>query len=380
MSRFRTLPPAGTRIRAHEFARWLGRSLRPTSELSRLEGALSERYGSGDIFLFSSGRALMTLLLESIRDEARDSGDASFRGEDGPPEVLVPGYTCYSVAASAVRAGFRIRPIDIDPDSLDYRKDALEATDTRRALAIISANLFGIPNDLEYLERFARERSLVLIDDAAQSLGASVGGRPAGSFGDAGLLSLDKGKNITTIQGGILVSRNAGLSERLSARTAEAPVQRWHRSMLQMVQLVAYGVLLHPRLYWLPDRALSLGGTAWDPPTPMTRYSGRLAPMASLLLDRSRRDLVGPQVQTPDDTRRPSGGIPVLRRPVPIPWWWSRSPSPGESVYLRYPVVLRDPDLRTALLEKLRAEGTRHHLLRIRSPSATSRRLDPTWP
>ena len=355
MSRFRTLPPAGTRIRAHEFARWLGRSLRPNSELSRLEGALSERYGSGDIFLFSSGRALMTLLLESIRDEAHDSESRSVGGDGGPLEVLIPGYTCYSVAASAVRAGFRIRPIDIDPDSLDYRKDALEATDTRRALAIISANLFGIPNDLEYLERFARERSLVLIDDAAQSLGASVGGRPAGSFGDAGLLSLDKGKNITTIQGGILISRNAGLSERLSARTAEAPVQRWHQSMFQMVQLVAYGVLLHPRLYWLPDRALSLGGTAWDPPTPMTRYSGRLAPMASLLLDRideisSARRSNARQYQ--EAFRRD----PVLHDRFRYPGGGA-GPSPRESVYLRYPVVLRDPVLRTPLLAKLRAEG-----------------------
>lgn len=356
MSRFRTLPPAGTRIRPQEIVRWLARSIRPATELSRLKGALGELYGGDEIFLFASGRALMTLLLESILDEAHGSlGGPSVTVDLEAPEVLVPGYTCYSVAASAARAGLRIRPIDVDPSSLDYRREVLEATDTRRALAIISGNLFGIPNDLAYLERFARERSLVLIDDAAQSLGARVDGRPAGSFGDVGLLSLDKGKNITTIQGGILLSRNPVLSARLSARIADAPTQPWHAGVMQMAQLLAYGALLHPRLYWLPDRALPLGGTAWDAPTPMTRYNGRLAPMASLLLER---------VEEISSARRSRArryheafqADPVLRDRF-------RAPGDGEealgndSVYLRYPVVLRDPEPRPRLLEKLRTEG-----------------------
>src|SRR5690606_13714195 len=108
--------------------------------------------------------------------------------------------------ASIVRAGLRPRLCDVDPATMGMSPEALERADFSRVLAIVSANLYGLPNALPAIERITRERGVFMLDDAAQALGARIAGRAVGSFGDAGLYSFDKGKIICTIQGGAIVA------------------------------------------------------------------------------------------------------------------------------------------------------------------------------
>ncbi|MCG8081161.1 MAG: DegT/DnrJ/EryC1/StrS family aminotransferase, partial [Candidatus Thiodiazotropha taylori] len=101
-------------------------------------------------------------------------------------EVIIPAYTCYSVASSVINAGLRIRLCDIDPRTLSYDEQQLRQLDFSRVVGIVSANLYGLPNDLPMLEKLAESEGILLIDDAAQSLNAKIDGRYLGSFGDAG--------------------------------------------------------------------------------------------------------------------------------------------------------------------------------------------------
>jgi perosamine synthetase len=279
----RTLSPAGTPIHTGEILRWLIRLRHGELEAELLRDRFRERYGVEHVFLFSSGRAAMTVALDELRRAASIPGR---RSTHPPPEVLVPGYTCYSVAASIIRAGLRVRPIEIDPDTLDYDREALEAVDTRGVLAVLSANLYGIPNDLSYLEAFASARSIAMVDDAAQSLHARLDGRYSGTFGTAGIFSLDKGKNITSLQGGVLLTDDRNLASRVeSVLDALRPVgaMSWTPDALK---LLAYAALLHPRRYWIPHRMLKLGVTPWETDFPISRYPHQMAPVASILLDR----------------------------------------------------------------------------------------------
>jgi dTDP-4-amino-4,6-dideoxygalactose transaminase len=94
--------------------------------------------------------------------------------------VIVPAYTCYSVPAAIERAGLKPRLCDIDPATLAWTT-GLGHCDFSRTLAVISANLYGLPNALGEIEAFAAP-NVFLLDDAAQALGAKLDGRAAGSM------------------------------------------------------------------------------------------------------------------------------------------------------------------------------------------------------
>ena len=198
----RYIAPAGTPIPFRYLAGSIASALSPRQVLDEFREAVCSVFGVKHCFFVSSGRAALTLLVRSLRDMAGEGRD----------EVVVPSYTCYSVPASIARAGLRIRVCDVDPRTLDYDHDKLARTDLSRAVGIVSSNLYGIPNDLQALSRIAEEQGIFLVDDAAQCMGGKVNGRASGTFGTAGLFSLDKGKNITSIEGGIVVTGSDDLS------------------------------------------------------------------------------------------------------------------------------------------------------------------------
>lgn len=334
------LAPSGTPITVGELLKWLVLQPRAQRTLAEFETAFCKRYRHDHCFLVSSGRAAMVVLLRALRALASPQRNV----------VIVPSYTCYSVPASAIRAGLRVRVLDIDPHTLSYDLDALGRTDFSNVLAIVSANLYGLPNNLPAIAALARRHDVYFIDDAAQSLGATVDGRPAGGFGDAGLYSLDKGKNITSIQGGILVTHSETIAAQIRQQLQMLPVPSWQRTLNQAVQLLIYGLLLRPWLYWIPARLpfLKLGITRYEIDYPMERYSPHMGAMAALLfrkIDYVTRRRIENARRYLDHLRN----IPYLEVP--------RRLAGSEPVYLRLPVLVDSAERRDRLLEKLNAEG-----------------------
>lgn len=295
------------------------------------------RFGLPHVLMMSSGRGLLSLLLEEL-----------YRRRPDRDEVVIPAYTCYSVAAAIVRAGLRVRPLDIDPETLDYAPEALAALPADRALAILSGNLFGIPADLAALESFARERDMFLVDDAAQSMGATVGERPVGTFGVAGIFSLDKGKNITSLRGGVLLTGDEALSERLASRIAELPPVGAAELGGDLARLSGFAFLQDPHLFGIVRRLIRLGETVYDPDFPQEQYPDRLAPMALLLLNRLD-ELNAGRGERGRRLRKGLESIPGLHFPSPL--------EGSTSVTLRLPVLLKSAERRDRLLEALNARG-----------------------
>ena len=349
MSLLRALPPAGTPIGSGDLARWLRAALAPSPDRAReaaeaLEARVTERFGVRSAFLVGSGRTGLSLLVEEMA-----------RLRPGRFEVAVPGYTCYSVAAAIVRAGLRVRPLDQDPATLDVSDAALSALSSdpahERVLAMVAGNLFGLPSNLPGLERFARDRGIFLVDDAAQAMGANVGGRAVGSFGDAGVFSLDKGKNITSLRGGILLTSREDLAGPLERRIGALPFPPARDRALDVAKLTGFALLQHPVPFSLVRRVLNLGVTVYDPEFPRLRYPERLAPLALALLERLD-DLNGARVQRARSIRerlRHLEGEGGLLFPA--------SPPDAEGVALRLPLLLPDRARRDAALEALDRAG-----------------------
>ena len=265
-------------------------------------------------------------------------------------EVVVPSYTCYSVPASIRKAGLNVRVCDVDSVSFGYDLRCLEKMDFSNVLCIVTSNLYGIPDDLPALERIAVRHDIRLIDDAAQCMGGRVDGRFAGTFGDAGLFSLDKGKNITTIEGGIIVTRFDEMADALRIEYERLPSSEFSRSAINFLKMILYAVFLRPGLYWIPNRLpfLGLGSTVYSEEFAVEKYHAILAGLGVRLLERLR-EINEVRIANAEFLMKGLEGTPRLVLPAP-----GEQASP---VYLRFPVRFLDEDGRDRCIAELRRLG-----------------------
>ena len=130
-------------------------------------------------------------------------------------EVIVSSYgwggTAGAVAVMAAQPVF----VDIDPDTATLDVEAVRAAMSPRTRAVLATHLFGHPADAMELGRLTTARGVRLIFDAAQALGARLDGRGVGAFGDISVLSFGQGKLLTTGEGGMALTNDADLYERL---------------------------------------------------------------------------------------------------------------------------------------------------------------------
>lgn len=124
-------------------------------------------------------------------------------------EVIVPSYTFVSTANCVVQAGGVPVFVDVDPVSFSLSVSAVSEALTSRTRAIIVVHYGGSCGDIIRLSEFAKSKNIYLIEDAAQSLGASFQDQPLGTFGDFGCFSFHETKNIHCGEGGAIVIKSA---------------------------------------------------------------------------------------------------------------------------------------------------------------------------
>ncbi len=270
--------PAGTPISLSDLASFLREQISPRDALEEFRASIHARYGARHCLFVSTGRAAIALILQAMREMAPGDKD----------EVIIPSYTCYSVPAAVARAGLKVRICDIDTETLDYDYGALERADFSRVLCVASANLYGLPNDLPRLRAIAGGHGAFVLDDAAQSMEAKVDGQYSGTLGDVGVFSLDKGKNITTIDGGIIVTNRDDFGTLLQSKVAALPEPSLKTRLAYFAKLIVYSRFLHPRLYWIPASApfLKLGATMYPRNLAIEAYPEFLASIGSRLFQR----------------------------------------------------------------------------------------------
>lgn len=178
-------------------------SLGPTGP--RFERALADYVGSKHAVSVNSGTSGLHL------------GVVALGLGEGDEVVTTP----FSFVASTNCLLFeRVRPVfaDIDPVTLDLDPGAAEAAITPRTRALLPVHVFGRPCGIEALTSLARARQLRVIEDSCESLGSSVAGRMTGTFGDLGVFAFYPNKQMTTGEGGMIVTdddRLAGLCRSL---------------------------------------------------------------------------------------------------------------------------------------------------------------------
>ncbi len=270
-------PPAETKISLKE----IFRSLFVGND--DLEGELRKFLRVDFCALANSGRSLLTLLLGVLkqRNSERD-------------EVLIPGYTCYSVAASIAKAGLKIAVYDLDPGTLWPDLDSVRKHAGRKTAAIIVQHLFGIPTPINSMQEIAEDRGAFLIEDAAQGLGGKLQNRPLGVSGDFGLFSFGRGKPLPLGCGGALVGRDLNIIDQIT-------LQGKKKGLAEILMTAATQVLSNPAIYGILEALpLGLGRTVFNP-------NFQVAPMPVFMMRLGKRSLAG--IETMNAHRRKIAGI-----------------------------------------------------------------------
>jgi len=123
-------------------------------------------------------------------------------------EVITTPYTFFATAGSIVRLGGRPVFVDIDPRTYNIDPAGIEAAITPRTKAIMPVHLFGQMADMDPIMAIAERRGLIVIEDAAQAIGAEYRGRRAGSIGHLGCFSFFPSKNLGGFGDGGMVTTN----------------------------------------------------------------------------------------------------------------------------------------------------------------------------
>lgn len=129
-------------------------------------------------------------------------------------EVLSLAFNCMSSNSAIAMTGGRVTWVDIDPATASFDVDHARSRLTARTRAVIVYHVSGYPADLISVRRFCDEHGLVLIEDANNAFGASVGDHAVGTVGDFAIFSLYANRQINAIDGGILLCRSQEEAER----------------------------------------------------------------------------------------------------------------------------------------------------------------------
>lgn len=176
-------------------------------------------------------------------------------------EVLCPSFTFFATASAATRLGATPVFVDIDADSYLMNVEDLWRKITPRTKAIIPVHLFGQCADMDPIMSLAKDRGIVVIEDACQAIGAGYGVKMAGAISEVGCLSFYPTKNLGGFgDGGMLTCQDDALAQRLRLFAAHGMSPRYYHqvvginSRLDTIQAALLGVKLKRLDSWTEKR------------------------------------------------------------------------------------------------------------------------------
>ncbi len=215
-----TIPLSSPDVTEHEIEAVIATLRSPQLSLGprliEFEAAFTQLTGVEHAVAVSSGTAGLHLAMLSLGIRAGD-------------EIIVPSFT-FIAAANAIRyVGATPIFVDIDPITLNLSPTAVEQGISPRTRAILAVHTFGVPAEMSVLAALAHRHNLALIEDACEAVGATVDGRPIGSSGDVAVFAFYPNKQITTGEGGMIVTRDPKLAARMRSlrNQGRTPSDSW---------------------------------------------------------------------------------------------------------------------------------------------------------
>jgi UDP-2-acetamido-2-deoxy-ribo-hexuluronate aminotransferase len=164
-------------------------------KVREFEKKVAEYHGVSEAIGVASGTDALHLSIEAL-----GIGDGD--------EVITTPFTFFATAEAILYTGATPVFVDIEPDTMNIDPAGIEQAITEKTKAILPVHIFGHPADMERIMAIARRNNLKVVEDCAQSFGASVRGKRTGSFGDTGCFSFYPSKNLGAFGDGGMVLLN----------------------------------------------------------------------------------------------------------------------------------------------------------------------------
>jgi dTDP-4-amino-4,6-dideoxygalactose transaminase len=192
-------------------------------------------FGVERAFAFWKGRVALYALLRALNVGRGD-------------EVILPGYTCVMDVNPIKYVGAKPVYVDIEPDTFNIKASLLEKKITDKTKVIIAQHTYGYPCEMDTIMKVARSNGISVIEDCCLALGSKYKDKMVGTFGQAAYFSFQWNKPYTTGLGGMVITSDQGLAERIESLQADemCSPSGWEAFMLWM-QLTIYRLFVYPR-------------------------------------------------------------------------------------------------------------------------------------
>ena len=199
--------------------------------VTELEDQFRKYLGVKHAFAFNSGRTALMAILKALDLSLGD-------------EVMVQAFTCNAAVNPIIWTGLRPIYIDCD-DTFNIDAGDLVKKSTQKTKAVMVQHTFGTPAGMDKILEICRQNNLILIEDCAHSLGAEYNGQRVGTFGRASFFSFGRDKIISSVYGGMAVTDEDGLAEKIRQFQAEIgyPSPGWTLQQLLHPVLLRYLIL-----------------------------------------------------------------------------------------------------------------------------------------
>jgi len=192
-------------------------------------------FGAERAFAFWKGRVALYALLRALDVGQND-------------EVILPGYTCVMNVNPIKYVGAKPIYVDIERDTFNINVNLLEEKITDKTKVIIAQHTYGYPCAMDPITDIARSHGICVIEDCCLALGSKYKGRTAGTCGRAAYFSFQWNKPYTTGLGGMVITSDKGLAERIDALQANEMCSPSSREVFMLsLELVLYRLFIYPR-------------------------------------------------------------------------------------------------------------------------------------
>lgn len=132
-------------------------------------------------------------------------------------EVIVPDFTFISTALAVSHTGAKPICVDVEKDSWNINPEKIEKAITNKTKAILAVHIYGLPAKMDTINKIAKKHKLLVLEDAAEALGAKIGDKYAGTISDGAIFSFYGNKVITCGEGGMLVTSSERVYKKAKA-------------------------------------------------------------------------------------------------------------------------------------------------------------------